>query len=99
MANIDIRETRIRRMAEELEAIGVDVPDFASKGKDTSLPAGPSVHHHIAHESDRRIAFYLADLAYRHPHDPALQVVLRIYAPCQYMTDNLWTVALHPSLP
>ena len=61
-------------MAQELSSVGINVPEFEGKGRDTSLPAGPAVHHWIARESDSRIALHLGQLQYMHPEDPAVQV-------------------------
>jgi hypothetical protein len=74
LAQIDTRETRLRWMARELNSVGVNVPEFKGKGKDTSLPAGPVAHHWIARESDSRIALNLGQFQYAHPEDPAVQV-------------------------
>jgi hypothetical protein len=74
LAKIDIRESRLRRMAQELYAHGIDVPDYNHKSKDTLIQAGPEVHHWMAQDSDRRIAWYLAELKYRYPADPAIEV-------------------------
>jgi hypothetical protein len=74
LAKIDIRESRLRRMAQELHAHGIDVPDYNDKSKDTSMQAGPEVHHWIAQESDRRNAWYLPELQYCYSADPAIEV-------------------------
>lgn len=76
MAEIEIREGRLRYMADELRACGVKVPDFSGKGRDTSIPAGPLAHHWIAQESDGRIAIDLAYWQRIHPNDPAVEVSL-----------------------
>lgn len=92
MAEIEVREGRLRRMADELRACGVTVPEFNGKGKDTSIPAGPLTHHWIAQESSGRIALDLSHWQYSHPNDPAIQVSITIstsisncvYVPAEY---------------
>lgn len=74
MGKIDIRETRLRHMAEELHEIGVPIPDYKGKSKDTSIPAGPTLHHWIAQDSDRRIALDISLFQHQHDGDPAIKV-------------------------
>lgn len=78
MAEIEVREGRLRRMADELRACGVTVPEFNGKGKDTSIPAGPLQHHWIAQESSSRLALDLLYWQYSHPNDPAVRVSIAI---------------------
>ena len=75
MAKIDVRETRLRRMGEELAACEIDVPGRKTKTSNhRSSIIGPEVHHWIAQESDRRIALYLSELDIEHSTDPAFEV-------------------------
>ena len=76
MAEIEVREVRLRRMAEELRSCGKNIPDFSGKGKDTSMPstAGPLPHHWIAMETHSSITWNLSQWHYQHPDDPAVEV-------------------------
>ncbi|KAJ3558432.1 hypothetical protein NM688_g934 [Phlebia brevispora] len=73
MADIDLRERRLHRMAAELTAQGVSVPGYRESSKQNIDEMRPEDHHKIAQESDARIALYLRDIQAEHADDPALE--------------------------
>ncbi|RDX47354.1 hypothetical protein OH76DRAFT_1526067 [Lentinus brumalis] len=73
VVNLDAKEGRLHRMANELHEAGIEVPGLVSHTKDVedADPIPPEQHHHIA-PSQRNIV-NLREWQSDHPHDPAVQ--------------------------
>ncbi|KAI0038329.1 hypothetical protein FA95DRAFT_1232934 [Auriscalpium vulgare] len=76
IVNMDVRESRFRSMADELQQIGIDVPGIpprpAESGASPLAEGLPSDHHHIA--VSQKTPIHLRDWRAEHPNDPALAV-------------------------
>lgn len=75
VANIDVRETRLRQMAAELGDAGIAIPgDRLPAIPEVREPLDPTTRYHIAKESDPRIAIYLPQWQLEHQRDPVARV-------------------------
>ncbi|KAI0719739.1 hypothetical protein C8T65DRAFT_736307 [Cerioporus squamosus] len=78
VVNLNAKEARLHRMAQELHEAGVEVPGLVSHTKDVedarAIP--PEQHHHIA-PSQKNI-INLREWQSEHPHDPAVQTFVEL---------------------
>ena len=75
--DMEMIESRLRRIGQELTAVGIEVPTYheSRAGESVELaPIGPEDHHKISRDSAMRVAVDVRVLHQAHLGDPAMQV-------------------------